>query len=76
MYKALRMVLAIMLRSGESNITAERLRFDFNHPEKVTAEQVKEVEGIVNKQIKKDLPVSFKDAYQRRSSNWCTWSLR
>ena len=50
-----------MLRSGESNITAERLRFDFNHPEKVTAEQVKEVEGIVNKQIKKDLPVSFKE---------------
>ncbi|MEK7471869.1 MAG: alanine--tRNA ligase, partial [Patescibacteria group bacterium] len=61
MYKALRMVLGDHVTQRGSNITAERLRFDFNHPEKVTAEQVKEVEGIVNKQIKKDLPVSFKE---------------
>jgi alanyl-tRNA synthetase len=42
-----------------SNITEERLRFDFSHPEKVTPEQIKQVEAIVNEQIAKDLKVSF-----------------
>jgi alanyl-tRNA synthetase len=42
-----------------SNITEERLRFDFTHPEKVTPEQIKQVEDIVNEQIGKDLKVSF-----------------
>jgi alanyl-tRNA synthetase len=41
-----------------SNITVERLRFDFSHPQKVTPEELKKVEDIVNEQIKKDLPVS------------------
>jgi alanyl-tRNA synthetase len=41
-----------------SNITAERLRLDFSHLEKMTPEQLKKVEDIVNEQIKKDLPVS------------------
>jgi alanyl-tRNA synthetase len=42
-----------------SNITEERLRFDFSHPEKVTSEQLKQVEDMVNEQINKDLKVSF-----------------
>jgi alanyl-tRNA synthetase len=37
--------------------TAERLRFDFSHGEKMTPEQIKQVEDIVNTQIKADLPV-------------------
>ncbi len=40
-----------------SNITAERLRFDFNCPEKLTAEQIKTIENLVNEKITEDLPV-------------------
>lgn len=61
MYKALRIVLGDHVIQRGSNITDERLRFDFSHPEKVTPEQIAEVEKIVNEQIKKDQPVSFKE---------------
>ena len=42
-----------------SNITVERLRFDFTHPEKMTPEQIREVEDLVNRQIEADLPVTM-----------------
>jgi alanyl-tRNA synthetase len=41
-----------------SNITAKRLRFDFSHPQKMTPEELAEVERRVNEQIERDLPVS------------------
>jgi len=59
MYQALRQVLGDHVIQNGSNITEERLRFDFSHPEKVTREQLDEVEKIVNEQIGKDLKVSF-----------------
>lgn len=59
MYQALRDVLGDHVVQRGSNITEERLRFDFSHPEKVTREQLDEVEAIVNEQIAKDLKVSF-----------------
>lgn len=59
MYQALRDVLGDHVVQRGSNITEERLRFDFSHPEKVTREQLDEVEAIVNEQIAKDLQVSF-----------------
>ncbi|MEO5691215.1 MAG: alanine--tRNA ligase [Candidatus Saccharimonadales bacterium] len=59
MYQALRDVLGDHVVQHGSNITEERLRFDFSHPEKVTPEQIKRVEDIVNEQISKDLKVSF-----------------
>jgi alanyl-tRNA synthetase len=59
MYQALRDVLGTHVVQNGSNITEERLRFDFSHPEKVTPVQIEEVEAIVNEQIKKDLKVSF-----------------
>ncbi len=59
MYQALREVLGDHVVQHGSNITEERLRFDFSHPEKVTPEQIKQVEDIVNEQIQKDLKVSF-----------------
>lgn len=59
LHKALRVVLGDHVAQQGSNITGERLRFDFSHPEKMTPEQVKEVEDIVNEQIKRDLPVTF-----------------
>jgi alanyl-tRNA synthetase len=59
MYQALRTVLGDHVVQNGSNITEERLRFDFSHPEKVTPEQIKQVEDIVNQQISKDLKVSW-----------------
>jgi alanyl-tRNA synthetase len=59
MYQALREVLGDHVVQHGSNITEERLRFDFSHPEKVTPEQLKQIEAIVNEQIGKDLKVSF-----------------
>lgn len=59
MYQALRMVLGNHVVQHGSNITEERLRFDFSHSEKMTPEQIKQVEDIVNEQIDKDLSVSY-----------------
>lgn len=57
LHKALQIVLGEHAKQKGSNITTERLRFDFSHPEKMTKEQIQKVEDIVNEQIKKDLPV-------------------
>ncbi len=59
MLAALRKVLGDHVLQKGSNITAERLRFDFSYPEKMTDEQIKQVEDLVNVQIKLDLPVSI-----------------
>ncbi len=59
MYQALRDVLGKHVVQRGSNITEERLRFDFSHGEKVTPEQIAEVEKIVNEQIDNDLKVSW-----------------
>ena len=59
MYQALRDVLGDHVIQRGSNITEERLRFDFSHPEKVTPEQITQVEAIVNEQIGHDLKVSW-----------------
>ncbi|HJQ08980.1 MAG TPA: alanine--tRNA ligase [Candidatus Saccharimonadales bacterium] len=59
MYQALRDVLGDHVIQRGSNITEERLRFDFSHPEKVTREQLDKVEAIVNEQIANDLKVSW-----------------
>ena len=55
--KALQLVLGNHVHQRGSNITQERLRIDFSHPEKVTKEQLAEVERIVNETIKEDLAV-------------------
>ena len=59
LHKALRMVLGDHVEQKGSNITAERLRFDFSHPKPMTAEEKAEVERIVNEQIQADLPVTM-----------------
>lgn len=59
MYQALRDVLGDHVIQRGSNITEERLRFDFSHPEKVTPEQIRQVEDIVNREITKDLKISW-----------------
>ena len=61
MYQALRDVLGDHVVQRGSNITEERLRFDFSHPEKVTPEQIAKVEEIVNSQIAKDLQITWEE---------------
>jgi alanyl-tRNA synthetase len=60
LHQALRLVLGEHVRQSGSNITAERLRFDFNNPQKLTAEEIQKVEEIVNQKIKENLPVKMK----------------
>jgi alanyl-tRNA synthetase len=57
LHKALRSILGDHVAQKGSNITAERLRFDFAHDAPMTAEEIKKAEDIVNEQIKKDLTV-------------------
>lgn len=57
LHTALRRVLGPHVEQKGSNITTERLRFDFSHPEKLTTEEIREVEDLVNEQVRRDLPV-------------------
>ncbi|MBI2046448.1 MAG: alanine--tRNA ligase [Parcubacteria group bacterium] len=61
LHQALRQVLGEHVIQKGSNITPERLRFDFSHSEKLTDEQKKKAENIVNEQIKRALPVSYEE---------------
>ncbi|HUA13067.1 MAG TPA: alanine--tRNA ligase-related protein [Candidatus Sulfotelmatobacter sp.] len=61
MYEALRQVLGDQVVQRGSNITEERLRFDFTHDQKMTEQEIKKVEDIVNQQIDSDLKVSFQE---------------
>ena len=55
--EALRKVISPEIKQRGSNITSERLRFDFNFDRKLTPEEIKKVEDCVNEQIKKDFEV-------------------
>jgi len=58
---ALRKVLGSHVEQRGSNITSERLRFDFSHSEKMSDEQKQTVENLVNEVIKKNLSVSCQE---------------
>ena len=60
-HQALRTVLGEHVKQSGSNITEERLRFDFTHPQKMTKEEIQKVEDLVNEQIKRDLPVTCEE---------------
>ncbi len=69
LHQALRDVLDNSVHQSGSNITSERIRFDFSYDKKITDQQLLEVENIVNGKIKEDLPVHFeiiptKQAYE------------
>ena len=59
LHRALKNVLGDHVAQKGSNITAERMRFDFSHPAPMTKEEIQKVEDIVNEQIKRDLPVTM-----------------
>ncbi|PIR55540.1 alanine--tRNA ligase [Candidatus Peregrinibacteria bacterium CG10_big_fil_rev_8_21_14_0_10_36_19] len=61
LHQALRQVLGDHVEQRGSNITKERLRFDFPHPDKMTDEEKAKVEEIINEQIKKALPIHFEE---------------
>jgi len=54
---ALRKVLGPHVEQRGSNITAERLRFDFSHPDKMTPGELKQAEDLVNEAISRKLPI-------------------
>lgn len=61
LHAALRKVLGSEVKQAGSDITAERLRFDFTFPRKLTPEEIKQVEDIANEIVEKDLPVTKKE---------------
>ena len=61
LHKALQIVLGPHATQKGSNLTAERLRFDFANPTKLTPEELQKVEDIVNEQIQRDLKVTCEE---------------
>ncbi|MDP3998395.1 MAG: alanine--tRNA ligase [bacterium] len=59
LHAALRQILGTHVEQKGSNITSERLRFDFSHPQKMTGEELKKVEELVNDKIQENLPVKM-----------------
>jgi len=59
LHQALRDMFGKQLHQSGSNITAERLRFDFNFDRKLTDEEVKKLEEVINGKVKENLPVHF-----------------
>lgn len=59
LHATLRKVLGSHVEQSGSNITSERLRFDFSYPQKVSDLELKEIEKIINQQINLKLPLTF-----------------
>jgi alanyl-tRNA synthetase len=58
LHAALRQVLGEHVGQKGSHITSQRLRFDFSHPQKLTDDEIKKVEDLINVKIREDLPVT------------------
>ena len=69
LYKALRNQLGEAVMQHGSNITEERLRFDFSYPNKLTPEQISALEKEVNTQIERDLVVSWAEYPTKQALN-------
>lgn len=69
LHQALREVLGGQIVQKGSNITSERLRFDFSYPQKMTKEEIKKVENIVNQKIKEDLKVDYQEMGLEEAKN-------
>lgn len=59
LHASLRKILGESVSQKGSNITSERLRFDFSYPRKLTDEELTQVEDLINLQIEKNLPVTY-----------------
>ncbi len=58
LHKVLKMVLGEKVQQMGSNITSERMRFDFSFERKLSEEEIKKIQDLMNKEIKRNLPVS------------------
>lgn len=67
LHKALRDVLGESVSQMGSNITTDRLRFDFSHDKKMTPEELKAVEDLVNLKISQKLPVKYEDMSKEKA---------
>jgi alanyl-tRNA synthetase len=67
LHAALRKVLGEHVQQKGSNITAERLRFDFSHPQKLTPEQIDQISTLINQRIEEDLPVQMNEMDKQRA---------
>ncbi|MBZ9578407.1 alanine--tRNA ligase [Patescibacteria group bacterium] len=66
LHAALRKILGSHVKQMGSDISPQRLRFDFSHPQKITTEEIKKVEDLVNQKIKKDLKIKKEEmSYER-----------
>ena len=61
LHKVLKIVLGNEVQQMGSNITQERIRFDFSFSRKLTEKEVKKIEHLVNKQVKRNLPVTCEE---------------
>ena len=59
MHQAIRDILGTHVHQTGSNITSQRIRFDFNYDKSLTGEQLSKIEEIVNGKIRANLPVHF-----------------
>ncbi len=69
LHQALKIVFGDSVNQKGSNITDERLRFDFSWPEKMTKEQIEKAEQIVNGKIKENLPVACQEMSLEEARN-------
>ena len=67
LHQALRDVLGDRVHQSGSNITSERVRFDYNYDKKLTPEEIEKVERIVKEKIKENLPVHFEMMLLKRA---------
>jgi alanyl-tRNA synthetase len=67
LHQALREVLGEHVKQMGSDITPERLRFDFSHPEKLTPAEIKKVEDLVNQKIQENLEVKKEEMPYKRA---------
>ncbi|MFH0819229.1 MAG: alanine--tRNA ligase [Patescibacteria group bacterium] len=61
LHSSLRRILGDHVQQKGSNINDQRLRFDFTHPSKLTPEQIKQVEDLVNETINRNLSINCKE---------------
>lgn len=58
LHATLRKILGEQIHQEGSNITSERLRFDFSHPQVLTAAEIEQIESLINQKIQGDLTVT------------------
>ncbi|MEK9194532.1 MAG: alanine--tRNA ligase-related protein [Patescibacteria group bacterium] len=61
LHASLRKILGLEVKQAGSDITAERLRFDFTFPRKMTPDEIKQVENLINEAVQKDYQVTKKE---------------